>query len=187
MRATRHASFWIATFLILLTSACSTVDDPAPLSFPASIDFDGQPLEKAATWEMEGMHAISYAPRGEKPPLASLTVGVILSDKHLTALDLHSWVREQGSGSGDALLFQSDGDDKSCKVAGNPKRTYVAIEVCKTGVARAVCVEADAALEGGIISACGGSRQCYGNVCDRHILERREALDLLAADMLTVR
>jgi hypothetical protein len=52
-----------------------------------------------------------------------------------------------------------------------PQRTYMALEVCKTGVERAACVEAD----------------CFQDVCDARWLVRREALDLLAADILSKR
>jgi hypothetical protein len=184
MRATRNLSIGTAAAAILFTVACSKPGTPPP-TFPPSVSFDGESLEKAAAWEKEGMSAISYSPPGEKPPLASLSVGVILSSRHLTALDLHSWVREQSGGSGDAVLYNSDGDEESCKVGGNPQRSYVALQVCKTGVARAVCVEADETIDPDVITTC--VNQCLDTVCDRQWLERREALDLLAADMLTVR
>ena len=54
------------------------------------------------------------------------------------------------------------------------------------GVERAACVEADEELEQGIFTSClNGS--CFQDVCDARWLERREALDLLAADILSKR
>lgn len=185
MLSSRHAALFV-TVVCVLAGGCVKRDPPA-LAFPASISFDEQRLEKGDGWIKDRMWAVAYGPPAEQPPAISIQVGVILSDRHLTARDLHSWVREEAGGSGDAVLYYSDRNDESCKVGGNPQRTYVALEVCKTGVARAACVEADEALDTGILTACGSNRQCYSTVCDRQWLKRREALDLLAADMLTVR
>jgi hypothetical protein len=67
----------------------------------------------------------------------------------------------------------------------NAKRTYMALQVCKTGVQRAVCVEADETLNESAFTSCiqGGCE----DLCDARWLERREALDLLAADLLSRR
>jgi hypothetical protein len=166
---------------------CSTERAPA---FHDTIEFGQETLTKASTWTHGGLAGIVYVPAGQKLPEASLQVGVIISTEHTTASALHAWVREQSVRSGDFQAHDSGTSEESCHVGANigvKTRTYITLQVCKTGVARAVCVEADETLPEGVFSTCVNSAACFEDVCDARWLVRREALDLLAADVSTIR
>ena len=176
----------LALSLVVLPG-CSMQQAPA---FADTIDFDQQALTKASTWTHEGMAGIVYVPAGEKLPAASLQVGVIISTDHTTASALHYWVRGQSVQSGAFQAHESGTKEESCHVGANigaETRTYIALAVCKTGVARAACVEADEVLEKDKFTTCVGNPGFCQDLCDTLWLDRREALDLLAANVLTIR
>jgi hypothetical protein len=155
-------------------------------SLPNAVTFDQVPLTSVASWSRGRLSGSVYVPQGETLPTAPLQVGVIVSNEHTTAKALHEWVRDQALRSGTPQYHNSGANDESCTVGVMPGRTYMALEVCKTGVERSACVEADEELEQGIFTSClNGS--CFQDVCDARWLERREALDLLAADILSHR
>lgn len=160
--------------------------------FPDTITFAGRPLTKGSNWTRGGMSAIVYVPPGEKMPDASLQVGVLLSTEHTTAQALHNWILDQSMRAGGPPVFSSGEPGQVCKVAWQQlqdrARTYMALQVCKTGVARAACVEADEEIDQSEFNACiGSSNAGCQDICDRKWLERREPLDLLAADVLSRR
>ncbi len=64
---------------------------------------------------------------------------------------LHRWIRDLAARSGTPQYHHSGTNDESCTVGVTPQRTYMALEVCKTGVERAACVEADEEIEAGIV------------------------------------
>ena len=155
-------------------------------SLPESVVFDEMPLTSATSWSRGRISGSVYVRQGQTLPGAPLQVGVIVSHEHTTANDLHRWIRNQALQSGTPQYHNSGTNDESCTVGVTPQRTYMALEVCKTGVERAACIEADEELEAGIFSSCiNGS--CFQEVCDARWLVRREALDLLAADVLSKR
>lgn len=171
-----------AAAVLAMAAACSS--GPA---FPESIAFERQTLTKATSWVRDGMAGAVYVPPGEKLPQASLQVGAIISNDHLTAEALHGWIRGQLQG---VMHFHTDDrPDHSCRVSQTPDRMYIALEVCKTGVARSVCVEADEAIDLDAIASCIGRSdyRCFGDVCDARWVARREALDLFVANTLTIR
>ena len=174
----------VVAMLFVVSSGCSR--PPAP-AFPDSITFGTQKLTKATSWNRGGVSGTVYVPPGEQLPSASLQVGVIVSTEHTTAAALHTWVQDQFNRSGGLAMHQSGTSEESCKAGGDPKRTYTALDVCKTGVARAACVEADEQLDPGTFTSCLNQPGCFDDVCDRRWLMRREALDLLAADVLSTR
>ena len=170
--------------LLALTAACSE----AGPAFPDAISFDRRPLAKDTSWTRGRMSGVVYVPPGEKLPAASLQIGAILSGDHVSADALHAWVRDQQRRSAAMHFHAADAADESCRIARSGDRTYIALEVCKTGVARAVCVEADEAVKDDTVMACvGGSIACFQDLCDARWTARREALDSFAADVLTVR
>jgi hypothetical protein len=177
---------------LLLTGAACSRETPV---FPDTITFGERELTRSTDWHRGKMAAIVYLPPGEKLPGASLQVGVIVSGDHTTAEALHQWVIEQGARGDGPPYFSSGEPGAVCKVGAKHfdgrVRTYMALQVCKTGVARAACVEADEDLSERDFTACvgsggGGSGGCQA-ICDRRWLDRREPLDLLAADVLTRR
>lgn len=179
MRTSGVSSAWLLA--ILTAIGCSQ----AP-SLPKAVTFDEVPLTTVASWSRGQLSGSVYVRQGETLPGAPLQVGVIVSHEHTTAKALHQWIRDQALRSGTPQYHNSGTNDESCTVGVMPGRTYVALEVCKTGVERAACVEADEELEEGIFTSCiNGS--CFQDVCDARWLERREALDLLAADILSKR
>lgn len=182
---TRTTGFALMLALATLAACSQPSSQPAPLVLPETITFDREPMNKAATWNRRGITGVAYVKAGEKLP-APLQVGVIVSNDHPNATLLHVWTRNQFYKSGASALYEANQNEESCTVGGEPKRAFVALEVCKTGVARAACVEADEQIDFEVIAHCVGSRGC-DDVCDRRWLERREALDLLAADVLTFR
>ena len=173
----------VAAGLLALAAACAS--DGA--AFPQTVVFDRQTLAQATSWTRDGMAAVVYVPPGETLPTASLQVGAILSADHPTARALHGWVRDQQGRSGALLLHEANGAEESCRVARSANRSFLALEVFKTGVARAVCVEAEQAVADSDISSCLNTSGCFADLCDTRWLARREALDLLAADLLTTR
>ena len=170
-----------------LMAACSS---SSAIEFPPSIVFGGQTLTRATDWNRDGMQAIVYVPPGETLPRAATQIGVILSAKHATAKELHDWVLEQSMRAAGPPMYSTGEPGSVCRVAATTlpdgARTYVSLQVCKTGVGRAVCVEADEALGESDFTSCLGSNGCP-HVCDQRWAERREALDLLAADFITRR
>ena len=175
---TRVAS--VCVLAMLITIGCTQ----SP-SLPNAVTFDDVALTSATSWSRGRLSGSVYVRQGETLPSAPLQVGVIVSNEHTTAKALHKWIRDQALQSG-PQYHNSGTNDESCTVGAMPGRTYMTLVVCKTGVERAACVEADEPLEQGIFSSClNGS--CFQDVCDARWLERREALDLLAADILSKR
>ena len=171
----------VCLLAILAVSGCGQ----AP-SLPDAVTFDETLLTSAVSWSRGRISGSVYVRPGQTLPGAPLQVGVIVSNEHTTAKALHQWIRELALRSGTPQFHNSGTNDESCTVGVTPGRTYMALEVCKTGVERAACVEADEELEEGIFTSCiNGS--CFQDVCDARWLERREALDLLAADILSKR
>lgn len=176
---TRVASVCVVAMLI--TIGCNQ----AP-SLPDAVTFNDVSLTGATSWSRGRVSGTVYVRPGETLPSAPLQVGVIVSNEHTTAKALHQWIRDLALRSGTPQYHNSGTNDESCTVGVAPRRTYMALEVCKTGVERAACVEADEELEEEIFTSClNGS--CFQDVCDARWLERREALDLLAADILSKR
>lgn len=180
---TRPARFCVSAAL-LAAVACSRGSGSI---FPETITFGPQTLTKGTSWTRQGMIAAVYVGPGEKMPSAALQIGAIMSTDHVTGDALHTWIRDQLAGS-DAIHFhESNRPEESCRVAKTPTRLYLALEVCKTGVARAICVEADEAVAETAVGPCFNRSSCFEDLCDRHWQVRREALDGLAADLLTKR
>jgi hypothetical protein len=154
-------------------------------SLPDAVNFDQTALTSATSWSRGRMSGGVYVLPGEKLPDATLQVGVIVSHEHTTAKALHAWIRDQALRSA-PQYHHSGTNDESCTVGVTPGRTYMTLQVCKTGVERAACIETDEALDEGTFTSCiNGS--CFQDVCDARWLERREAMDLLAADILSKR
>jgi hypothetical protein len=156
-------------------------------AFPETIDMEGETLSKASAWNRGGMSGVVYVPPGEELPAASLQVGVIVSSEHRTATELHAWIDEQFIGSVDLRLHDSGTGDESCRAGSDGGRLFMTLQVCKTGVARAACVEADEVLADRDFKSCATNYECYQDLCDQRWLVRGEALDLLAADFLEMR
>jgi hypothetical protein len=180
---TRHFRLLGASVLLLVTLiACSK-----GLSFPPAIDFDGERLAEATRWQQDGLAGIVWTRPGEKLPGAPLQVGAIVSDKHQTAKALNEWISEHAG----QRYYDSRGLEETCRVGVTPLpdgggfRTYMALIACQTGVGRAACVEADETLAEIDFNACLHNK-CEP-VCDQGWAKRREALDKLAATVLTAR
>ena len=154
-------------------------------SLPDTVTFDQKALTSAASWSRGSIAGSVYVLPGQKLPEAPLQVGVIVSHEHATAKALHTWITDQALRAA-PQYHHSGTNDESCTVGVTPGRTYMALQVCKTGVERAACIETDEVLNEGTFTSCiNGS--CFQDVCDARWLERREAMDLLAADILSKR
>lgn len=162
-----------------------------PPAFAETIAFGGQTLGKANAWTRGRMSGAVYVPPGETLPQASLQVGALISAEHTTAAALHDWVGTQFYASGNKFQGHYSGTaDESCRIARDmesTKRTFTSLVVCKTGVARAVCVEADETVDASAFNTCIGNDRCFEDICGQRWLARREALDLFAADVITIR
>ncbi len=179
---TRLARLGVSAAL-LAAVACSR----ASSIFPETIVFDHEKLTSGTTWTRQGMTGVVYVAAGEKMPSAALQVGAIISTDHLTGDALHTWIRDQVFRSGATHFHESNQLEESCRVAKTQTRLYLALEVCKTGVGRAICVEADEAITDSTFTPCLSSSSCFADLCDRRWMAKREALDGLAADLLTKR
>lgn len=171
----------VGLLAIVAVSGCSQ----SP-SLPDAVTFDETPLSSATSWSRGRISGRVYVRQGQTLPGAALQVGVIVSHEHTTANDLHRWIRDLALRSGTPQYHNSGTNDESCTVGVAPQRTYMTLEVCKTGVDRAACVEADEELDSGKFSSCLNDT-CFQDVCDARWLVRREALDNLAADILSKR
>jgi hypothetical protein len=173
----------------VIASGCLAPAASTTLEFPATISVNGQAFDRAPNWTRGGISGAVYVPSGEQWPAASTQVGAIISSEHLTSSDLLKSMRKESIRQGEVLYHESGEGEESCKVGVDPPRIYVAVGVCKTGVARAACVEVDEALDTPTFTRChGGSGYgCFEDVCNQQWLAWGEALDLLAADVLTIR
>lgn len=190
----RHAIQAVALSLLAM-GACSKAAPPTSM-FPETIAFGQQTLTKATAWTRGGMNGVVYVPPAEKLPSAPLQVGVIVSSEHTTARALKEWITNEWYKSEGIQGFESGSTDDSCKAgvsmsSGKESRTYMTLQVCKTGVARAACVEADEDLDRNVFGGCYGDGfgrdKCFQDICDQRWSARRESLDLLAADVLSRR
>lgn len=169
---------------VLATMWMMVACNQAP-SLPDAVTFDRTALTSVAPWSRGRISGSVYVLPGQKLPEAPLQVGVIVSHEHTTAKALHAWISELALRSA-PQYHHSGTNDESCTVGVTPGRTYMALQVCKTGVQRAACIETDEVLDEGTFTSCiNGS--CFQDVCDARWLERREAMDLLAADILSKR
>jgi hypothetical protein len=179
---TRHLRRLGASILLLAAfGACAK-----GLAFPPTIDFDGEHLEKTTSWTHGQLAGIVWTRPGEKLPDAPLQVGAIVSDEHQTAIDLNKWIRQKAGHS----FYDSMGVEDTCRVGSTQlptggNRHWMTLITCQTGVGRAACVEADEDLSMDEFTDCL-HRKCDA-ICDQRWERRREALDTLAARMLTVR
>ena len=174
---------------MVIASGCSASVAPTGFEFPATISVNNQPFVRAPYWTRGGISGVVYVPSGEQWPAASTQVGAIVSSQHLTSSDLLKWMRKEAIRQGEILYHESGEGDESCKVGADPPRIYVAVGVCKTGVARAACVEVDEALDTPTFTTCHRSSgyACFEDICNQQWLAWGEAMDLLAADVLTIR
>src|SRR6185295_2833704 len=117
--------------LVVATALTAAACGPA---FPKTITFDRQTLTPATSWTRGRTSGIVYVPSNETLPDASLQVGVIISSEHATGGEFHDWIREQFTKSGSLQLFVSDGREESCHAGVDQGRTYMSLQVCKTGV-----------------------------------------------------
>ena len=140
--------------------------------FPATISVNNQPFVRAPYWTRGGISGVVYVPSGEQWPAASTQVGAIVSSQHLTSSDLLKWMRKETIRQGEILYHESGEGDESCKVGADPPRIYVAVGVCKTGVARAACVEVDEALDTPTFTTCHRSSgyACFEDICNQQWL-----------------
>ena len=169
--------------LAIVAAGCGGGDEP----LRDQIVFNEQGLVGATKWTRGGISGTVYVREGETLASAPLQVGVIVSNTHQTARELHTWIREQGVRTPGYTFHDSGGREESCVVRETDARLFSSLVVCKTGVMRAACVEADDALDRSLVSSCVNSSACVENVCDEQWLGRKEALDLLAADVLSRR
>jgi hypothetical protein len=167
---------------VLATALFAECDAPR---LPENVTFDDVALTRVASWSQENMSGSVYVRAGQTLPKAPMQIGVIVSHQHVTATELHRWIREQALRAG-PQWHNSGTADESCTVGRTSDRIYMALEVCKTGVERAACVEADEELDEPTFGSCV-SGTCFEDVCDARWLVRRAALDELAADILSKR
>jgi hypothetical protein len=172
-----------ASCVLVMTVAVGCSEAP---SLPDGVTFDNVALASVTRWSRGRISGGVYVRRGQTLPSAPLQVGVIVSHEHPTAAGLHRWIRDQAARSATPQYHHSGTNDESCTVGVTPERTYMALQVCKTGVERAACIEADEEIDAGTFGACI-SDSCFQDVCDARWLVRREAMDLLAADVLSKR
>jgi hypothetical protein len=157
-------------------------------AYPDAIVYGRAQLSQATTWNRSGASGVVYLPAGEALPAASLQVGIIVSTEHPTANELLAWIREQSRASGEQRVHDSGTNSERCVVGLNMRtrgpRTFMALQVCKTGKSRAVCIESDRVLDDGALASCLNSPKGCDDVCSRRWLDGREDLDLVLAAFL---
>jgi hypothetical protein len=138
-------------------------------SLPGKLWFDGVRLEKATSWERDGISSVVFVLPGETLPSASLQVGILLSRKHASAAELNHWLMDQYRGSPTVRWGESTKEDESCKVGlnlhGDP-RPFVALHACRAAEGVAVCAEVDRRLADGDVRRCKGvGWDCWEEFC----------------------
>jgi hypothetical protein len=158
-------------------------------AYPNTIGFRGAQLSQANTWNRGHTSGAVYVSAGEVLPAASLQVGVIVSTDHATADDLHQWIRDQSRGSNGQRYHDSGGSPERCIVGvetlPGAHRTYMALQLCNAGDARAACIESDQVLDDGVFGSCLSNPGCFDDVCKRRWLDERGELEALLTGFLT--
>jgi hypothetical protein len=181
-----------SVLLLLLIAACSMI---AACSrgprFPETIDFEGDHLSRTTSSQRDRIASIVWTRPGDTLPAAPLQIGAIISDQHQTAKELKRWVDEHATGPGQPYYY-SFGFEDNCaiRLASLPDhkwRSSISLVVCQTGVGRAACVEDDETIPQDELNSCIPERSECVRICDQHWAKRREALDILAARMITIR
>jgi hypothetical protein len=182
MRPTR----WVMT-LAGAAVAYVAINWPSVQAYPNTIDFGSEPLAQATKWHRGGLSAAVYVPAGETMPGASLQVGVLVSTEHATAPALLGWIRDQALRAGEQRYHDSGTDRETC-VAGLSSqpmlRTYLALQMCKTGDSRAACIESDRTLDGAEFGSCLQDIGCFEDACNTRWLEERDTLDAILTGFL---
>jgi hypothetical protein len=111
----------------------------------------------------------------------------MISTEHATATDLLEWIRDQSRGPDNHRYHDSGTATETCIVGVSTQptlRTYLALQMCKTGDSRAACIEWDHVLDGGVFGSCRNDTSCFDDVCNRRWLEERDNLDAALAGFL---
>jgi hypothetical protein len=160
---------------------------PSVQAYPNTINFGSEPLTQVTKWHRGGLSAAVYVPAGETMPGASLQVGVLVSTEHATAPALLGWIRDQALRAGEQRYHDSGTDSETC-VAGLSSqpmlRTYLALQMCKTGDSRAACIESDRTLDGAEFGSCTQNIGCFEDACNTRWLEERDTLDAILSGFL---
>jgi hypothetical protein len=138
-------------------------------------------------WTRRGTSGIVYTPQGEQNlATASPQVGVIVSTDYASDRKLRAWIREQSQLANHIRSYDSgkNGGSETCVAAAGDvaggKRTYMTLQVCRTGTGRAACVESDELLDLDLYKQCRVTDGCFGEECVRRWSLRRDDLERLA-------
>jgi hypothetical protein len=161
---------------------------PSVHAYPNTIEYGTVQLSQATRWQRSGTSAAVYVPPGEEMPDASLQLGVLVSAEHATAADLLAWIRDQSRGPDNHRYHDSGTASETCVVGVSSQpvhRTYLALQMCKTGKSRAACVEWDHVLEEDVFGSCQNDKSCFDDECSGRWQEQRDNLDSVLACFLS--
>jgi hypothetical protein len=159
-------------------------------NFPDDIDYRSSHLKKAVGWRRDGISGAVFVGESEHLPTATVQIGVMTSSRRSTADALDAWIREQYAKSPADQLYYAGNATETCKIGVSNwddygyTRTFVAVQVCKTGNGRAVCAEDDEPI-GEVLVKCGIlTERCFQSVCEARRLNDRRALSTLVDRVL---
>ena len=154
--------------------------------FPDAVAYEGASLTQATKWERDQTAAAVYVPAGEAVQVASLQLGIISSQKYPTAPALLEWIQEQSKLSTTPLrVHDSVNGNERCLAGLSPIRSFMAIQLCKTGDALAACIESDRRVDQYDLGNCVNKTGCMAAMCERKWLEERDNLDRTLTTFLT--
>ena len=159
------------------------------VTFPDTVAFGQQSLNKAANWNRDGISGAVYVAPGEKMPNAALQVGVMVSTDHQTASELDAWIRGQYNRSNTQRYYDSEPGDVSCKAGlastRDDARPFMAVQVCKNGEGRAACAESDQIIEANVLTQCDNAgASCFVEACAMRERDDAGWLSMLVLDAL---
>ena len=159
-------------------------------SFPDSIVYGTRRMNKATGWTRDGISGAVFVGDSEYLPTATVQIGVMTSSRRPTADALDAWIRDEYAKSPADKLYDSGPGTETCKVGVSNwdnygyTRTFVAVQVCKTGNGRAVCAEDDEPI-GQAVFKCGIlTESCFQGICDVRRRNDRGALITLVDNVL---
>ena len=157
----------------------------ASVSYPDTITYAGASLSQATKWDRSGTSAAVYVPAGEAIPGASLQVGLMNSTEHATAETLLAWIQAQSQASPTQRYHDAVTGTERCLAGLGGDRPFISLQICKSGQARAACIESDRELDLNTLGSCLNLSGCFDDLCGRKWSEERGDLDRVLTSFLT--
>jgi len=138
-------------------------------ALPKSLSFEGVRVERAADWKEGSVSGVVLVPPAEDLETASLQIGVLAGRGPYSAPELHRWVMDHYYAAPMERWHEAATANGACKIGlvAEPRRPFVALHLCRSGVAGTSCVEADERLDESVVRDCESrGAACWEEVCN---------------------